>query len=150
VPYRIGGVDTAFGIALYLPDQYIARIQLIPATEPHFVLYDNDVHRIVVEPVLSIRPARWISLGGGASILTDAAGNGITFNVGVVGGQKVGESALDVSLPTRAAPLLGVLLMPTDRVRLGLTYRGSIDLDLRLGILANVDVAGVVTGDVLI
>jgi long-subunit fatty acid transport protein len=150
IPFRIGSVSTAFGLALYLPDQFIARIQLIPATEPHFVLLDNDVHRIVVEPVLSIRPLPWLSIGGGVSLLADAAGRGVSFEVGVEGGEPVGESALDVALPTRAAPLAGLLVMPHERIRLGLTYRGEVDLSLRLAILADVDVAGVVAGDVLI
>ncbi len=150
IPIRWGRVTTAFGLALYLPDQFIARIQLIPATEPHFVLLDNDLHRIVVEPVLAIRPFPWLSIGGGVSLLADAAGNGVAFDVGVVGGEKVGEGALDVSLPTRATPHLGVLVTPHERVRLGLAYRGEVDLAVKLSILANVDVGDVVTGDVLI
>ena len=150
IPVRIGETTHAFGLALYLPDQFIARLQLIPATEPHFVRLDNDVHRIVAEPVYSVRLSRYLSLGAGVSILTDVAGNGITFDVGVVGGEKVGESALDVSLPTSASPLVGVLVTPTPRVRLGASWRGELDLGLKLDILANVDVAGVVTGDALI
>jgi long-chain fatty acid transport protein len=108
------------------------------------------VHRIVAEPVYSLRVSRYFSIGAGASILTDVAGNGITFNVGVVGGEKVGEAALDVSMPTSVAPLVGVLITPTPRVRIGASWRGQLDLGLKLDILANVDVAGVVTGDALI
>lgn len=150
IPVKLGKVTTAVGVALYLPDQFIARIQLIPATEPHFILLDNDVARIVVEPVWAIRPYPWLAVGGGVSLLADAAGNGITFNVGVEGGEKIGESALDVELPTRATPLVGVLLLPHPRLRIGASYRGEVDLKLKLDILANVDVAGVVTGDALI
>jgi long-chain fatty acid transport protein len=150
IPIEFGGMTHAFGLALYLPDQFIARLQLIPATEPHFVRFDNDVHRIVAEPVYSVRLSRYLSLGAGVSILTDVAGNGITFDVGVVGGEKVGESALDVSLPTSATPLVGILVTPTPRVRIGGAWRGELDLGLKLDILANVDVAGVVTGDALI
>lgn len=150
IPVRHGEIWTAFGLALHLPDQFIARIQLVPATEPHFALLDNDVHRIVVEPVFAIRPTRWLAIGGGVSLLADAAGNGIRFDVGVEGGEKVGESALDVSLPTRITPLLGVLVKPHPRVRIGASYRGALDLSLKLAILADVDVAGVVSGDVLI
>jgi long-subunit fatty acid transport protein len=68
----------------------------------------------------------------------------------VVGGQPLGQGALDVELPPRIAPLVGALILPHERVRIGLAYRGAVDLALRLGILANVDVAGVVTGDALI
>lgn len=150
IPFKIGGVPVSVGTALHLPDQFIVRVQLIPATEPHFVLLDNDVHRIVVEPVAAIRPWPWLALGAGASILADAVGRTIRFDVGVVGGQPLGQGALDVELPPRVAPIVGALIMPHERVRIGLAYRGEVDLAMRLGILANVDVAGVVTGDALI
>jgi hypothetical protein len=68
----------------------------------------------------------------------------------VVGGAPLGQGALDVELPPRVAPMAGVLVTPHPRLRLGASYRGAVDLALRLGILANVDIAGVVTGDVLI
>jgi long-chain fatty acid transport protein len=150
IPVEVNGVTHAIGLALYLPDQFIARIQLVPASEAHYVFLDNDPHRIVVEPVYSIRPSKYVSLGAGVSLLTNAAGNGITFDVGVEGGEKVGESALDVALPTRAAPLVGVLVTPHPRVKIGASWRGELDLGIKLDILANVDVAGVVSGDALI
>ena len=150
IPFRLGDVPIAVGAAIHLPDQFVARMQLIPATEPHFILLDNDVHRIVVEPVAAIRPFPWLALGAGASILADAVGRTIRFDVGVVGGAPRGQGALDVDLPPRVAPMAGLLVTPHPRVRLGASFRGAVDLSLRLGILANVDIAGVVTGDVLI
>jgi long-chain fatty acid transport protein len=150
LPARVGEITTAFGFALYIPDQFLARIQLVPASEPHFVLLDNDPHRMVVEPSLSLRIGDVLALGAGVSIFTDAAGNGVTFDVGVVAGEKVGESALDVELPLRFAPHVGALYTPHERLRVGATYRGELGLDLALDILANVDVANVVTGDALV
>ncbi len=150
IPIRLSDdVVVAPGLALYLPDQFVARIQLIPATEPHFVRLDNDPHRLVLEPVFGVKIGKHLALGGGASILADARSNGITFNVGIVSEEKVGEAALDVTLPPRAAPLVGAMFL-TRRVRAGLVYRGELALGLALDILANVDVAGVVTGDALV
>jgi hypothetical protein len=117
-------ITVAAGLGLYLPDQFIARVQLIPPTEPHFILLDNDPHRLVIEPVVAIKLGRYAALGAGVSMLGDARGDGITFNVGVIA--------------------------PTPRVRAGFMYRGELSLDLALDIVSNVDVAGVVTGDVLV
>jgi long-chain fatty acid transport protein len=150
LPAKLGGWTFAFGLALYMPDQFVVRIQLVPSTEPHFVLLDNNLEHIVVTPVLAVRPARWLAIGAGATILADAAGNGITFDVGVVGGDKVGKASLDVALPIRAAPVLGVQVTPHPSVRLGAAWRGEVDLGLKLDILANVDIAGAITGDTLI
>ncbi|MBE7452899.1 MAG: outer membrane protein transport protein [Kofleriaceae bacterium] len=138
------------GLALYLPDQFLARVQLIPQSEPHFILLDNDPHRAVFEPVAALAYRGRLGLGVGASILADARSNKILFDVGVVGGEKVGQAELDVELPVRLAPLIGVWARPHDRVRAGLTYRGQLSLDLSLDILADVQIAGVVTGDVLV
>lgn len=138
------------GIALYLPDQFLARVQLIPSTEPHFVLLDNDPHRVVAEPVVAVAYGDKLAFGAGASLLADARSKKIVFDVGVVAGDKVGEAELDVALPIRLAPLVGLWLRPHPRVRAGLTYRGELSLDLALDILANVEIAGVVTGDALV
>jgi hypothetical protein len=150
VPVHAGDWTYAGAIGLYLPDQFLARIHLIPPTEPHFVLLDNDANRVVVEPVAAAAYKDRFAIGAGASILADAASKQIVFDVGVVAGQKVGEAALDIALPVRAAPLVGVWMKPHDRVRLAATFRGELSLDLRLDILANVQVAGVVTGDALV
>lgn len=151
VPIDLGnGWTIGGGIALYLPDQFLARVQLIPATEPHFVLLDNDPHRIVAEPVGAISYQGKIAFGGGASILADAESKSIVFDVGVVAGEKVGEAQLDIDLPIRKAPILGIWAQPHPRVRTAAVYRGELSLDLNLDILANVQIAGVVTGDALV
>lgn len=151
VPVDLGGGWRAgAGLALYLPDQFLARLQLIPTAEPHFVLLDNDPHRAVVEPVASIAYDDKLAFGAGASIFANARSKKIVFDVGVIAGEKVGEAELDVELPVRLAPLLGVWARPHPRVRAGLTYRGQLALDIALDILANVEIAGVVTGDVLV
>ena len=151
VPIRISPtVRLGAGLAMYLPDPFLARVQLLPLTEPSFVLLGNDPHRVVVEPVAGFAYADKLAIGVGASILADARSRQLVFDVGVVGGEKVGQAALDVDLPLRAAPLLGLWLRPNPRVRAGVTWRGELSLDLALDIRANVQVAGVVTGDVLV
>ena len=82
--------------------------------------------------------------------MADAAGNGVTFDFGLVDGGLAGRGQLDVALPTRAAPVAGIWISPKKWLRFGASYRGSIDLGLRLDILTNVDIAGVITGDALI
>ncbi|MGZ3406761.1 MAG: OmpP1/FadL family transporter [Polyangia bacterium] len=150
LPARLGPITAAFGLAVYLPDQFIARIHLVPASEPHFALLDNNLQHVVVQPVVALRLGRRFAIGGGASILADAAGNGITFDVGVSSGNKVGQAALDVTLPVRAAPVLGLTILPKPWLRFAVAYRGELDLKLSLGILAHVDLPGAISGDTLI
>jgi hypothetical protein len=150
LPARLGPVTAAFGLAVYLPDQFIARIQLVPASEPHFALLDNNLQHVVVQPVVALRFGHTLSIGVGASILADAGGNGVTFDVGVAAGNKVGEAALDVKLPIRAAPVVGIAVMPRPWLRIAAAYRGELDLKLALDILAHVDLPGAISGDTII
>lgn len=144
-----GGLRAALGVGFYMPDQFLARVQQIPPTEPHFILLDNDPHRFVVDLVASVAIGEYLAIGGGASALGDVQGNEMSFNVGVVAGEKVGEAALDAELPLRLAPILG-LQLTLPRLRLGAAYRAELAMDTALDILANVDVAGVVAGDALV
>src|SRR5262245_36441938 len=146
IPIPLGPVRLGFGIALYVPDQFIARIQAAPASEPRFILLGNGPDRIVIMPALALSPWRWLSVGAGATLLAGAAGNGIAFDVGLVAGEKVSRAGIDVSLPIRASPVAGLVVTPIPRLRLGLSYRGALELDVRIDILARVDIAGAVQG----
>lgn len=150
VPFRVLGAAMGAAIALYLPDQFVARLRVMPGDQPRFVLLDNDVDRIVFNPTLSLRLCRWLAIGGGVTLLANAAGNGITFDLESKGGQAQGASALDVELPTRAAPIAGVLVLPTERLRLGASWRGAIDLRLRIDVVSEADFGGIVEGDSII
>ncbi len=149
IPIDLGGVRIAAGVATYLPDQFLARIQLTPVSEPNFVRFATDQQRIVVEPVAAIDLGD-LAIGAGASILADAQSRDLTFNVGGTSAKRSGTASLDLALPLRAAPLVGVWWRPLPSLELGATYRGELSLDLALTITANVDVPGVVTGDAIV
>jgi long-chain fatty acid transport protein len=148
-PTQVRDFGFGFGVGVYMPDQYILRIQLTPQSEPHFGLLDNSPQRLISNVAVGLR-WRWLALGAGASFLANAGGRGITFDVGLAGGEKVGRASLDYGLPTRITPIAGLMVTPTPRLKLGFTYRGDINLRLSFDVLANVDVAGVVTGDAVI
>ena len=149
VPFQLGRVRVGAGVALYLPDQYLARVELTPVSEPHFVRFESEAQRVVVEPVVAIAFGDF-AIGAGASLLADARSRDLTFDVGVIGGQKQGNASLDVALPIRAAPLAGIWWRPHRKLELAATFRGELSLDLALDIRANVSVPGVVTGDAVV
>jgi hypothetical protein len=145
IPFRIRGVRFGTGVGLYLPDQFLARIQLTPVSEPHYLRFESTAHRVVVEPVAAIAIGDW-SFGVGASVLADARSRELTFDVGVVGGDKQASARLDIVMPTRVAPLLGARWRPSPLLELSASFRGELSLDLDLDIVANIDVPNVVTG----
>ncbi len=145
IPFRIANLRLGTGVALYLPDQFLARIQLTPINEPHYLRFESATHRIVVEPVVAIAFGDW-AIGVGASLLADARSRELTFDVGVVGGDKQGDARLDIALPIRTAPLASVRWAPSRKLALAASFRGELSLDLDLDIVANIDVPNVVTG----
>lgn len=149
VPYDLGSVRVGAGVVVYLPDQFLARIQLTPVSEPSFVRFATQQQRIVVEPVAAVDFGD-VAIGAGASILADARSRDLTFDVGGSAATKSGTATLDLSLPLRAAPLLGVWWQALPGLELAATFRGELSLDLDLDIKANVNVPGVVTGDALV
>jgi long-chain fatty acid transport protein len=148
VPFRLGReMVLSVAVGLYIPDSLLARIHLVPATEPRFALLENYPDRIVVSAAVGLRPVRWMSIGVGVQFLADVAGDGITFDLGVSGKNRQSTAQLDISLPLRVTPLVGLWFLPHDRVRVGVDYRGAIDLRLQLAVKANLNIANVYTGD---
>ena len=149
IPFAVADVRLGAGLALYIPDQFVARLQLTPITEPHFVRFDSQSQRTVVEPVVAIAFGE-LSIGVGASLLAGARSRQLTFDVGVVGGDTQGNAHLDVATPVVVAPLAGIRWRPSRAVELGASFRGPLSLDLAIDIRANVHVPNVITGDTII
>lgn len=149
VPIELGALRAAFGLALYLPDRYLARIQATPPLEPHFVILGDEAQRLVVQPSLSLR-WRWLSVGAGVTVLADALGDGVQIEVGPRddGSQPAGRGTLDVALPLRVAPVVGAQASPLPWLRLGLTWRGKLDLRVKLDVAARI--AGAVQDEALL
>ena len=149
IPHELAGVTVAGGVALYLPDQFLASIETRPIAEAHFVRFETQSQRLVVEPVAAVAFGDF-AVGAGASILADARGKQVQFDVGVVGGDKQGAAKLDVALPVRVTPLVGVRWKPSRLFEVAAVFRGELSLDVALDIRANVNVPGVVTGDAIV
>ena len=149
IPFGIGDLRLGAGIAIYLPDQFLARVELAPINEPYYARFETTPHRAVVEPVVSAAVGAW-SFGAGVSLLTDARSREIAFDVGVVGGDKQGDARIDIAMPVHAAPLLGVRWRPSRAVDVAASFRGELSLDLDLDIVANINVPNVISGDATI
>jgi long-subunit fatty acid transport protein len=153
-PREVAGTTIAFGAALYFPDQRVVRVRALPSTEPRFASYDDRMHRIAIHPALAWRPWSWLSFGAGVSILADAKGAGADLDVRLdlnraqdPAAQRA-QASLDVQLPTRIAPVVGLWARPHPRVRASLVYRASLSLDVALDTRLRID-AGLLRGSAL-
>ncbi len=131
----------ALALALHLPNQFIARVHILQPTEPQLVLWDNRPHRLVFNAGAAFSFGAF-SFGAGVTLLADAGGPGVRFITGSLPGRAVADAAIDVNLPIRIAPVLGVLLTPTPELRFGARYTGEISLDVTLPVLASTSIPG--------
>ena len=149
IPLTIGGAHLAAGLALYLPDRLLARVQLGPVSQPHFVRFATAAQRIVLEPVAAISLGRF-AIGAGASLLADARSDELRVDVGVGGGDPQARASVDVGMPMRAAPLVGVWWRPSPVFELAATFRGELSLDLAFDLRTDVAVPDVASGDAIV
>ncbi len=118
LPREVAGTTLSFGAALYFPDQRIVRVHTAPAWEPRFAQYDNRLQRIAIHPDFDV---------------------GINLDRARDPAAQRGSASLDVQLPTRIAPVLGVWVEPLPKLRASLVYRGSISLDVAVDTRVAID-----------
>jgi long-chain fatty acid transport protein len=141
VPFSIATVDFGFGLALYMPDQFVIRLYSVPATEPRMVMWDNRPHRLVANGGLSARFGKLVSVGAGVTGLGDADGE-VAFLLGTRPGRTVSDASIDTALPLRLAPVFGALVTPSKDWRFGARYTDEVAVHVDLDIKAETRVEG--------
>jgi hypothetical protein len=128
------------GLAMHLPDRSLGRIAFYPGTEPQFVRFEPSPQRTTADMAVALRYGP-VSIGLGAWMFVDAAGNGIAFKMGQDGNGTYADGKADITLPFHVSPTAGAAL-DLGRAGLGLRYRGAQSVDLDLSTVANVDMTG--------
>jgi long-chain fatty acid transport protein len=128
----------SFSLDLLLPDREILRVRILPASRPHFFMYDNRVNRIATDVAVAIG-VPGLAVGAGASILADTAGRGVEFEISTdLAATQDASARLGQSFPVRAAPIAGIMYMPWDWITLGLSYRGPIKADVSVATVSKI------------
>lgn len=150
-PFELGAAHLDFALSLHLPDQFLARIQSVPAAEERVVLWDNSPHRIVAAFSAAFRLGEYFSFGVGVSVFGDVGGRGADFTIDAQPGGTVAEADIDVELPLRLTPSVGVLVRPTPELRLGLRFVDESRLEATIPVDAEVVIPGTtLAGDVVL
>jgi long-chain fatty acid transport protein len=146
VPGEIGSVRLAFGLGLFLHNDRISRVRALPQHQPRFVYYDNRPQRIFINTNIAIRPLPWLHIGGGVTFMTETRGTlslqGLVFLPPNTDASPL-ATTIDVRFETIRYPSAGILITPSDRWSVGLTWREEVKVELDLG--ARVE-GGVVVG----
>jgi long-chain fatty acid transport protein len=134
-PAHIGPFRFAFGAALFLPDQRLARVRTLPFEQPRWVLFDNRPQRLYFAANLAIQIVPHLYVGGGLTFMSRTAGD--LFLKGDVALSDPDSSTLvsriNVDLVAVRYPQAGILWDATRYLSLGITYRHSFGLKLDQG-----------------
>jgi long-chain fatty acid transport protein len=124
-PGRLAGVPFALGVAVFLPDERVARARTLPAARPRWALYDNRPQRIFLASHLALRVAPGLWLGAGVAYMSRTKGT--VELAGRVGFPDADDSeldvAIDVDLVTIRYPQAGALWRAQPWLDVGASYR---------------------------
>ncbi len=137
-PTRLFGVPFAFGLALSIPDDRLARSRLLSQQQPRWELYDNRVQRLYFSTNLAIAPVPWLRIGGGFTYMASTRGDiGLAGRIPVASSNNA-QLFHTVNADVRAVfyPQAGVQVDVHPWLTLGFVYRGEfrfrLDLDADL------------------
>ena len=139
-PTHLFGVPFALGLALFVPDDRLARSRLLAESQPRWELYDNRVQRLYFAGSLALEPFRGLRLGAGVSYVASTRGAiGLRGTVPAVSPNDAQlYHTVDADVLSVFYPQAGIQIDPHPRVSFGLTYRGEfrfrLDLDAQLDI----------------
>jgi long-chain fatty acid transport protein len=127
-----GKIENRFALAIgaYLPTIQVTRVDALDAGTPQFYRYESLPDKIMIAPALAYELHPSLSLGLGMQVLGSVNG---TADVELdLLSQRFTRKNLKVDVDTTTGLTGGVLVRPTDTLRLGLSYRESLALDYHL------------------
>ena len=150
--FPLGGlIDNRFalGVGVYVPTIQVTRVESFDPVTPHFYRYDALPDKINLSLGAAFELHETVSIGLGYQYLGTLTGNA-QIDLDLLT-RRFTRKDVDVDIQGRGGLTAGVLVRPTDDLRIGLSYRSALsvayvlDVDINLvgiGALA-VDVAGV-------
>lgn len=145
VPGRLGPVRFAVGVATHVPDDLLASTVILPVEKPHWELWESRPQRTFLAMHLALRPLDWLLVGGGIAVVagTDTALR-IRGDLNMLSPKT--ESQLEhqvrTELPATRSPEVGLQILASETVSVGVTYRGEVQIGADLNSDANLNLTG--------
>jgi long-chain fatty acid transport protein len=142
LPGHIKSFRFAFGVTLFLPDQYVTRIHVLGYDVPRLQMYDSRTQRFYLAANLAVRLYRGLYLGGGLAFMSRSAGTvELRGNIAVSDANaSMLQSSVAVDLLAIRYPQFGLLWEVSPKLALSLVYRHSFRLDLQQAFTINADI----------
>lgn len=136
----------ALGAGLYLPTIEVTRIDGVDPQRPHFYRYESLTDKLILAFGMAIEVHERVSLGAGVQFLGALDGNA-TVELDLLS-QRFVRKGLQVAVEPTGAVTAGLLVTPTDDLRLGFSFRDALDLRYDITIAAIVQSVGALEVDI--
>lgn len=125
-----GGFKTGTGISLYVPEQRVVRIRMLPPYTPRSLQFDNRVHRLV-GGFYNAFAWKDVSVGIGVNMFASAGGRGALFKLRTSPGTPdTADTDLILRLKTTVYPSAGIMWKPLDNLKVGFFYIRRVQLEI--------------------
>ena len=121
--YHIPSTDVTLGLGLYTPFGLATSYK--PDSFTRFGAVRSELKLFYINPALAWRPTRFLSVGGGLSFVHSSALFSRSLFLGAGSEGKIRLTDTDNGYAFN----LGILVKPDERWKLGMTYRGRVDLN---------------------
>jgi long-chain fatty acid transport protein len=147
--FPLGGkIENRFALALgaYLPTIQVTRVDARDERTPQFYRYEALPDKIVIAPALAFEAHRTVSVGVGLQVLGSLDG-AADVELDLLG-RRFTRKTLSVDVDTATGLTAGVLVRPTETVRLGLSWRDALALDYHLRTRIDIKDVGALDADI--
>ena len=131
----------SLGVFFALPQGTLLQASALAPQDPQWLRYDTESERIAVGAGLGVRPIPQLSLGLGVQEFATFSGSD-SFNINTPSTSgatsTVTNESIGFGLQGATAPTAGITILPNDKWRIALAYRGAIDLKTSLPDYVNV------------
>jgi len=118
----IAELPFAFGLAFDLPNGHLSKVESFREGEPHWALYESSPEIVDIGAMIALKPTKFLAIGGGLGFLAATKGG---FHVQL-------RHEVQADLGSVRYPVLGLTLMPHDRVTFALSFRDEVVLEQRI------------------
>lgn len=118
----------ALGMLLYHPQDKLVRVQAFSPRYPQWLRYQSGTDRMELDIGFGAKLGRYVSVGAGVHVLAGLEGV-VDFDMDLFE-RRIEKRDLTFDLITRVSPTLGVIVTPAEKLRVGLSFRGSNQLDV--------------------
>ncbi|MCA9524291.1 MAG: outer membrane protein transport protein, partial [Myxococcales bacterium] len=118
----------------------LTRLESIDYTTPQFYMYQNLPDKLIIAMGVAYEIHRVISVGIGFQLLAKLSGTA-DFSISLLD-KRINKKNLKVDLFATIAPTAGILLRPVRGLRIGISYRGALQLSFSLPLNVVLDEIG--------